>query len=1088
MIPEIDRTDKQLLFVFKGMVSSDLRELNHKLYTIKADVTLQELNEKKGVLLKETVLKSGDKSPYYWCTYEEYITAQDSISNFYYTVCIDNNLYHTLYPYPETITNIFKVYEEIYYKEDTELNDDQQQIIATISKYYGKIYKNSLSDHYYITYEMPEFAFDETIEYYSTTKLTKVELIDESSIDIPKEGVNRLELGDNEDELLLFIEKITKGVISPFNIFYIVGDRSNLPNNYDERLAILNNWILDDEKVYFSTKQLNSRVIEREDEYIQLLDKYWKYPCFKKLKMYKDIEQHGNVTVEVSQSQIINDIVEQSEDAFLNESFRDIYVTSSTGSGKSIMFQIPALYLAEKFKNDGFLTIVISPLIGLMDDQVQSMERKNIKTAKTIHSNISQNERDTIIEGVQNGTVDILYISTETLQSHSDLSILIGQRKLGLLVVDEAHIVTTWGKSFRADYWYMGTYLSKLRKKQAFPIVTFTATAIFGGQEDMYLETRDSLNMLNPISYFGYVRRDDIDMHITPSQEQHEKYGKEYLKTKFEIICQRLEKFEKRKEKTLVYFPTVKNLNRFNSHLKLNYPALSEKTARYYGSLDKEEKKQTYKAFLKGETTIMLATKAFGMGIDIPDITNVYHYAATGNVIDYVQEIGRSARDLDKGRAWFDFLNKDFTDVKRLHGMSTIKKQELIETLRKIHSLFEQSQSRNIIVNAEEFKYIFNQKDTENFDIENKIKITLLMLEKDFEKKLGYSPFVARPRQLFGTELVLLNKEGYRRLSQNVLNKYFKEVYSITDNDTFHSVCTLDYKSLWKDRYPQLSFPQFKWKVNQEVDTLKDFKVLSEISPALQVKVDYLKSDINTIMSQINVVLDSFEEFLRRKLAKREYFREEEVGMYLYNALKLNDRFHALSIGSVLVNALLQVKKIKGINYISDYQSESELYKITPNYLDFFHLIKATMKKLYNKDRFAERTQNTLTYYSLRNHNSQNLEMEKVLLGIAEIIGVSNYEIKGGDDPQIYIRINSGYQIENVIKSPQRYQNRLLADVHNRHRISVELLTYLFKLEKKGNTNREKIKNYTDEFWEIIEQYFLGKLPDKVIDKLNKAQ
>lgn len=80
-------------------------------------------------------------------------------------------------------------------------------------------------------------------------------------------------------------------------------------------------------------------------------------------------------------------------------------------------------------------------------------------------------EKEDIISGVQAGTVDILYISTETLQSRSDIGMLIGQRRVGLLVVDEAHIVTTWGKSFRADYWYMGSYLAKMRKKQTLVII-----------------------------------------------------------------------------------------------------------------------------------------------------------------------------------------------------------------------------------------------------------------------------------------------------------------------------------------------------------------------------------------------------------------------------------------------------------------------------------------------------------------------------------------------------------------------------------------------------------------------------------------
>lgn len=93
----------------------------------------------------------------------------------------------------------------------------------------------------------------------------------------------------------------------------------------------------------------------------------------------------------------------------------------------------------------------------------------------------------------------------------------------------------------------------------------------------------------------------------------------------------------------------------------------------------------------------MLATKAFGMGIDIPDIFNVYHFAPTGNVCDYVQEIGRAARALDQGYAYFDFLPKDFVHVNRLHGISTIRKQQLIQVMSKVLQLLERDKNRTNI-------------------------------------------------------------------------------------------------------------------------------------------------------------------------------------------------------------------------------------------------------------------------------------------------------------------------------------------------------------------------------------------------------
>ncbi|WP_223325093.1 DEAD/DEAH box helicase, partial [Streptococcus sanguinis] len=170
------------------------------------------------------------------------------------------------------------------------------------------------------------------------------------------------------------------------------------------------------------------------------------------------------------------------------EQFRDIFVTAPTGAGKSVMFQIPAIYLAEK---SDLVTIVISPLIGLMNDQVNNIQSMT-KLAETINSDYTPSQKENVLEQIKNGDKSILYLSPETLLSNTDITNLIGDRKIGLLVVDEAHIVSTWGKSFRPDYWYLGEFISRLRKSeksnQNFPIATFTATATYGSKDNMYFD------------------------------------------------------------------------------------------------------------------------------------------------------------------------------------------------------------------------------------------------------------------------------------------------------------------------------------------------------------------------------------------------------------------------------------------------------------------------------------------------------------------------------------------------------------------------------------------------------------------------
>ena len=145
------------------------------------------------------------------------------------------------------------------------------------------------------------------------------------------------------------------------------------------------------------------------------------------------------------------------------------------------------------------------------------------------HSLISQIERENVLKRIKNGDIDLLYLSPETLLSYS-LETIIGDREIGLLIVDEAHIVTTWGVGFRPDYWYLGGYINGVRNRlksgkngnkkiQKFPICAFTATAINGGKDNSVDETMISLNMNQAIKYIGYSRRDDIDFDIVVREQ-----------------------------------------------------------------------------------------------------------------------------------------------------------------------------------------------------------------------------------------------------------------------------------------------------------------------------------------------------------------------------------------------------------------------------------------------------------------------------------------------------------------------------------------------------------------------------------------
>ena len=188
------------------------------------------------------------------------------------------------------------------------------------------------------------------------------------------------------------------------------------------------------------------------------------------------------------------------------------------------------------------------------DYQKEKLNKSGFLRVEAFNSDlISQTEKEAVLKRIKNGEVDLLYLSPETLLSYS-IETIIGDREIGLLIVDEAHIVTTWGVGFRPDYWYLGSYINRLRnqiqtsrgmrrKAYHFPICAFTATAINGGIDDSVSDTIISLYMENPIKYIGYVRRDDIKFDIVHHGDERKLTKQEYeeAKTNYE------------KKKVLVY-------------------------------------------------------------------------------------------------------------------------------------------------------------------------------------------------------------------------------------------------------------------------------------------------------------------------------------------------------------------------------------------------------------------------------------------------------------------------------------------------------------------------------------------------------
>ncbi len=290
-------------------------------------------------------------------------------------------------------------------------------------------------------------------------------------------------------------------------------------------------------------------------------------------------------------------------------------VVMPTGGGKSICYQLPGMI----FENP---VLVISPLIALMKDQVDALLRKNIP-ATFINSSLSREQKETRLREFAEGRYRFLYVAPERFRKPEFVEV-IRNVKISLLALDEAHCVSEWGHDFRPDYSRVGEFRELIGNPLT---VALTATATPEVQEDI-LEKLNLGTGSTKVFHYG-IRRPNLKL------EAREVFVN---KDKADAIIDTIEKY---KGSGIIYFSLIKTLDEFSGIL------LKKKIPHevYHGKLPKEKRKAVQNRFIRDSNVTVLATNAFGMGIDKPDIRFVVHGELPGSIESYYQEIGRAGRD-----------------------------------------------------------------------------------------------------------------------------------------------------------------------------------------------------------------------------------------------------------------------------------------------------------------------------------------------------------------------------------------------------------------------------------------------------------
>lgn len=307
---------------------------------------------------------------------------------------------------------------------------------------------------------------------------------------------------------------------------------------------------------------------------------------------------------------------------------KSILAVFPTGGGKSITFQVPALMSGEQVKG---LTIVISPLQSLMKDQVDNLRKNNITDAVTVNGLLDPIERAKSFERVENGSASILYISPESLRSKSIERLLLS-RNVVRFVIDEAHCFSSWGQDFRVDYLYIGDYPKQLQEKKGLqepiPVSCFTATAKQKVIEDISAYFKDKLNIRLEL-FRSDSSRTNLQYQVFERNQENDKYN-----SLRDII-------EQKNCPTIVYVARTRTASKLAARLKQD----GFSAEAFHGKMDIKDKTENQNDFIAGKIQIMVATSAFGMGVDKKDVGLVVHYEISDSLENYVQEAGRAGRD-----------------------------------------------------------------------------------------------------------------------------------------------------------------------------------------------------------------------------------------------------------------------------------------------------------------------------------------------------------------------------------------------------------------------------------------------------------
>jgi len=396
-----------------------------------------------------------------------------------------------------------------------------------------------------------------------------------------------------------------------------------------------------------------------------------------------------------------------------------------TGGGKSLCFQLPAIV---RYKQTGALTVVISPLQALMKDQVDGLNRKtgSPNLAATLNGLLTMPERHDTLEGVRLGRFAILYVSPEQLRS-TTFERTISQREIAAWVFDEAHCLAQWGHDFRPDYHYAGRFISEFSKReriQPAPVACFTATATLDVRNEIVGYFKEKLDQNLVVLSADRVDRDNLSYRVEEvTTAQKESRIHELL-----VDALRAPDGAWLEGAAIVYAGTRRRTEELAQGLR-NRGWTAE---HFHGGMDPPEKKTVQEAFLKADIPVIVATNAFGMGVDKDNVRVVIHADVPASIENYLQESGRAGRDGLPADCVLLFTKGDLDRQFNQLARDRITKRDLAQILQSIRRVRRKDRS-DIVVSARDLLRVPDTStsfDPDGRDAVTKVRVAISWLER----------------------------------------------------------------------------------------------------------------------------------------------------------------------------------------------------------------------------------------------------------------------------------------------------------------------------------------------------------------------